>query len=131
MRQLETLLVIGLGGFVGANARYLVSTWAAGRFGAAFPWGTMLINFTGSCLLAVFLTWAASRAMFDARLKLFVAVGFFGAYTTFSTFANDSVALLQTGNWAGAVGNILGTNLICILGAVLGLIIGAKLSGMV
>ncbi|MBI5669426.1 MAG: fluoride efflux transporter CrcB [Chloroflexi bacterium] len=131
MRQLETLLVIGLGGFFGANARYLISTWAAGRFGQNFPWGTMLINFTGSCLLAVFLTWATSRAVLDPRLRLFVAVGFFGAYTTFSTFANDSVALLQAGNWAGALGNILGTNLICILGAVLGVVIGAKLSGMV
>lgn len=130
MPQIETLLVIGLGGFIGANARYIVSTWAAGRFGQNFPWGTMLINFTGSCLLAVFLAWAASHATLNPRLKLFVAVGFFGAYTTFSTFANDSVTLLQAGNWAGALGNILGTNLICILGAALGLVIGARLSGI-
>ncbi len=125
--MLETLLFIGLGGFIGANARYLVSTWAAQRFGAAFPWGTLLINFSGSCLLAIFLTWAASRATLDPRVRLFVAVGFFGAYTTFSTFANESLALLQAGNWIAAVSNVLGTNLVCILGAMVGVALGARL----
>lgn len=126
-RQLETILIIGIGGFIGANARYIVSTWAAGRFGVTFPWGTLIINFTGSCLLAVFLAWAGNRALVDPRLRLLIAVGFFGAYTTFSTFANESVALLNAGNWIGAAGNILGTNLVCILGAFLGLALGARL----
>ncbi len=125
--MLETLLFIGLGGFIGANARYLVSIWAAQRFGAAFPWGTLLINFSGSCLLAVFLTWAASRTTLDPRVRLFVAVGFFGAYTTFSTFANESLALLQAGNWIAAVSNVLGTNLVCLLGAMVGVALGARL----
>lgn len=124
---METLLIIGLGGFIGANARYLVSTWAVKQFGSAFPWGTLLINFTGSCLLGVFLTWAASRATLDPRVRLFVAVGFFGAYTTFSTFANESLALLQAGNWIAAVSNVLGTNLVCILGAMVGVALGARL----
>jgi CrcB protein len=126
-RRVETLLIIGLGGFIGANLRYLVSGWAAERFGAAFPWGTLLINFSGSCLLAVFIAWAGGHAPLDPRLRLFVAVGFFGAYTTFSTYATESVALLQAGNWLGAVGNILGTNLVCILGAVVGLAVGSRL----
>lgn len=126
-RQLETIIFIGIGGFIGANARYFVSTWAAARFGAAFPWGTLIINFTGSCLLAVFLAWAGNRTLLDPRLRLLIAVGFFGAYTTFSTFANESVALVNAGNWTGAIGNILGTNLVCILGAFVGLALGTRL----
>jgi CrcB protein len=123
-RQVETFLIIGLGGFVGANLRYVISVWAVEHLGASFPWGTLIINFTGSLLLAVFLAWAANRTPLDPRMRLLVATGFFGAYTTFSTYANESVALLQAGDWIGGVGNILGTNATCILGAVIGLAIG-------
>ncbi|NWF68403.1 MAG: fluoride efflux transporter CrcB [Chloroflexi bacterium] len=126
-RQVETFLIIGLGGFIGANLRYIVSGWATERFGNAFPWGTLLINFSGSCLLAVFVGWATNHPLFDPRVRLLIAVGFFGAYTTFSTYATESLALLQAGDWIGAVGNVLGTNLICILGALLGLAVGGRL----
>jgi CrcB protein len=126
-RQVETILLIGLGGFMGANARYFLSGWVAELLGKVFPWGTLVINFTGSCLLAVFIAWAANQTTLDPRVRLLVAVGFFGAYTTFSTYATESVALLQSGDWIGAVGNVLGTNLICILGAMLGLAVGNRL----
>jgi len=124
---METFLIIGLGGFIGANLRYLVSIWAVGQFGASFPWGTFIINFSGSCLLAVFIAWSGRHAPLDPRVRLFLAVGFFGAYTTFSTYANESVALLQAGNWIGVLGNILGTNLVCIMGAIIGLSVGGRL----
>ncbi len=124
---METLLLIGIGGFIGANLRYLVSTWAAQRLGAGFPWGTMLINFTGSLMLAVFIAWLTTRTTVDPRVRLLIAVGFFGAYTTFSTFAVESITLLQTGNWIGALSNILGTNLICFLGALVGFAFGSRL----
>jgi CrcB protein len=126
-RQVETILLIGVGGFIGANARYFLSGWAAEVLGKAFPWGTLIINFTGSCLLGVFIAWAANQTTLDPRVRLLVAVGFFGAYTTFSTYATESVALLQSGNWIGALGNILGTNLICIFGAIVGLAVGNRL----
>jgi CrcB protein len=124
---METLLLIGIGGFIGANLRYAVSVWAAERFGAAFPWGTLVINFTGSLLLAVFVGWLSSRPAIDPRLRLLVAVGFFGAYTTYSTFSVESVMLFQSGNWLGALQNIAGTTLVCILGALVGLTLGARL----
>lgn len=126
-RQVEIILLIGLGGFIGANARYFLSGWVAELLGKSFPWGTLIVNFTGSCLLAVFIAWAANHTTLDPRVRLLVAVGFFGAYTTFSTYATESVALLQSGNWIGVLGNILGTNLICILGAIVGLAIGNRL----
>jgi fluoride exporter len=123
-QQVETLLIIGLGGFMGANVRYWVSCWAVEHLGRTFPWGTLIINFSGSILLAVFVAWAATHTALDPRVRLFLAVGFFGAYTTFSTYANESVALLQTGDIIGAIANILGTNMVCILGAIVGLAIG-------
>ena len=124
---METFLLIGLGGFMGANLRYLVSVAAAERFGTAFPWGTLIINFSGSCLLALFLAIAANRANLDPRFRLLVATGFFGAYTTFSTYALESITLLRAGDWLGAAGNVLGTNLVCLVGAFLGLLIGSRL----
>ena len=124
---METLLIIGLGGFIGANVRYLISQWADARFGTAFPWGILLINVSGSLLLGIFLAFAAERVNLDPRIRLFLATGFFGAYTTFSTFANDSVSLLTSGNWTGAAANILVTNLLCIGGALIGLMIGSRL----
>ena len=126
-RHLETFLIVGLGGIIGANLRYVVSVWAVGQFGSAFPWGTLIINLTGSTLLAVFLAWAANRTTLDPRVRLLIATGFFGAYTTFSTYANDSVALLRAGDWIGMVGNVLGTNALCLVGALIGLVIGSKL----
>ncbi len=126
-RRLETFLLIGLGGLLGANLRYLISVWAAGRFGSAFPWGTLVINLTGSCLLAVFLAWAANRTTLDPRIRLLIATGFFGAYTTFSTYANESMALLQAGDWVGAVSNVLGTNALCLAAALVGLAVGSWL----
>jgi CrcB protein len=125
--QLEAILLIGVGGFVGANVRYWISGVAAERFGPTFPWGTMIINVTGSCLLAVFLSYAASHIEVDARWRLLIGTGFFGAYTTFSTYAVDSAALYDTGHIAQAIGNILGTNALCLLGAALGLLVGSKI----
>jgi CrcB protein len=126
-RRVETLLLIGVGGFIGANVRYLVSGWVAQQVGSRFPWGTLLINFTGSLLLALFIAWAAGFTTLDPRVRLFLATGFFGAYTTFSTYASESVALLQGGDWIGGLGNILGTNLVCLVGAFVGLAIGSRL----
>jgi CrcB protein len=123
---METFILIGIGGFIGANLRYLVSAWAAGAFGNAFPWGTVIINFTGSCLLAIFIAYAGKHATLDPRVRLFVAVGFCGAYTTFSTYATESMALLQAGDWIGGFGDLIGTNLICIIGVIIGLAIGSR-----
>lgn len=126
-RHVETFLVIGAGAVLGANLRYLVSVWAVGQFGTGFPWGTLLVNLVGSFLLAVFMAWAANHMALDPRVRLLVATGFFGAFTTFSTYASDSIALFQAGDWGGAVFNVLGTNGLCLVGAVVGLVVGSRL----
>src|SRR5436190_9069280 len=118
-QQIETFVIIGLGGVIGANLRYWVSTWAVQHLGAAFPWGTLIINFTGSALLGFFLGWASNQTTLDPRVKLLIATGFFGAYTTFSTYANESILLLRSSAWILAAANILGTNLLCLVGALI------------
>lgn len=126
-QQLEMIIIIGIGGFLGANARQWVSEWAAERFGTGFPWGTLLINVSGSFLLAIFLAWTGKHLALDARWRLFFAVGFCGAYTTFSTFAYNSVALAENGNWLASAGNVMSTNVLCLIAAWLGLVIGGRL----
>jgi CrcB protein len=126
-RQLETFIIIGIGAMIGANLRFWISGWIAQSLAQTFPFGTLAINFTGSLVLAVFTGWATNHAGIDPRLRLLVAIGFCGGYTTFSTYANESVALLQAGDWIGALSNILGTNLICIIAVIIGLVVGRQL----
>ena len=124
---MENFFIVGLGGFVGANLRYWFSTWIAQQWGSSFPWGTLVINFSGSFFLAIFLSWSAERIGIDPRIRLLIATGFFGAYTTFSTYANESIALWRAGNWLGALGNVAGTNLLCLMGVILGLAVASRL----
>ncbi len=113
-------LFIGLGGFLGANARYLVSGWAASRWGAAFPFGTLIVNITGSLLLGFFLTLTTGQVPVDPRWRSFFAIGFLGAYTTFSTYAFESASFLTGGDGWLALVNFLSNNGIGLIGALLG-----------
>ncbi|HEX5501589.1 MAG TPA: fluoride efflux transporter CrcB [Thermomicrobiales bacterium] len=118
------LLLVAVGGVLGANARYVVSQWAATRWGAAFPYGTLAINATGSLLLGLVLALDAARFGNDPDVKLLVATGFLGAYTTFSTFAFETLALgRQRDHWP-AVANIAGSVALGLGGAALGVLLG-------
>lgn len=101
-------LVVGMGGFIGANVRYLVGQWMQGRWGSGFPYGTLVINLTGSFILGLFATLALRYAWND-YLRLLVAVGFVGAYTTFSTFEYETLQLVSSGSWSRALMNIGGS----------------------
>lgn len=117
-------LVIGIGGFLGANARYLVAGWAAERFGVAFPYGTFIINISGSLVLGLFMAFLQERTVIHPNYRLFFAIGFLGAYTTFSTFTYESLRLLQDGSVFLALVNILGSTVVGLLGVLLGFILG-------
>src|SRR5262249_22997522 len=84
---------------LGANGRYLLGTWIAQRYGTSFPYGTLVINVSGSFVIGLFLTLIAELFVLHPNWRLFFAVGFLGAYTTFSTFSYESVVLLQNGSW--------------------------------
>lgn len=129
---MESLIYVGIGGFCGANARYLLALWVneflAPRWGA-FPYGTLLVNVIGSFGLALFGVWFGAKTGMPQQVRLLVGAGFFGAFTTFSTFANESVALMQGGETALLMLNLLLNNGCCLLGVALGLFLGQRLLG--
>jgi CrcB protein len=122
--MMENFLLISLGAVLGANTRYWLGTWVAQKWGSTFPVGTLLINVTGSFLLGLFMTLATERFLIDPRWRLLVAVGFLGAYTTFSTFTYESFNLLFKGQWLPGLLNLLGSSLLGILAVGLGVFIG-------
>ncbi|MGC8484574.1 MAG: fluoride efflux transporter CrcB [Candidatus Baltobacteraceae bacterium] len=92
---MKALLAVALGGGVGSALRYAVNFIVVARFGPGFPFGTLLINITGSLLIGVVAELAATSSVGLAPLlRLFLAVGVLGGYTTFSTFALDTVTLV-------------------------------------
>ncbi len=124
---MENLLIVGIGGFLGANARYVLSAWMADRAPAMLPYGTMAVNVIGSFGLAMFIAWVAKRTSIPERTRLLVGTGFFGAFTTFSTYANESIALIRDGQWSAGLGNMIITNVLCIIAVIVGLIVGSRL----
>ena len=111
-------LWLSAGAVVGACARYFVSRWSARLISSDFPYGTLLINVSGSLLLGFFLVWTSERVLADPRWRLLVAIGFCGSYTTFSSYAFESFAYLEQGHWYLLAGNVLANNILC-LGAVI------------
>lgn len=111
---------IALGAVVGASARYFLSGFVARNFSAAFPYGTLLINLTGSFVLGFFLIYSTERVLLDPRWRLLVAVGFCGSYTTFSSYAFESFALMEQGQWLLMGMNILSSNALCLAGVLAG-----------
>ncbi len=113
-------LWIALGAVVGASARYFLSTYIGRHFSTVFPYGTLLINITGSLILGFFLVYASERVLLDPRWRLLVAVGFCGSYTTFSSYAFESFALMEQGQWLLMSLNILSSNALCLAGVLAG-----------
>jgi CrcB protein len=121
------LLLIGLGGFAGAIARYLVDGAVAERTGGALPWGTLAVNLSGSFLLGLLFALSADRAILPAEIRGPVLIGFIGAYTTFSTYMLESWRLVETGDPATALANLLGSMALGVVAVVAGLTIGRLL----
>ncbi len=109
---------ISLGALLGANLRYILSRIVTRLSDAAFPWGTLLINVTGSLVLGFFLVWTTERVLANPLWRWLVAIGFCGSYTTFSSYAFETMAYFEQGHWMLFAGNILANNLLC-LGAIL------------
>jgi len=123
----EKILWISIGAVLGANLRYWVGDWAAQRFGSGFPYGTLMINLTGSFVLGLFVSMTLGHFIIDPRLRIFMIVGFLGSYTTFSTYAYESIALISLGQWGWGIFNLLGSSLLGALFALLGIWLGKVL----
>lgn len=116
------LVIVGAGGALGAIARYLVGGWVQERWGPSFPAGTFAVNITGCFILGVFAT-LAMRAAWSDEWRMFVAIGFVGAYTTFSTFEYETLRLLAEGSrYRAAAINVLGSVVTGLGAAYLGVV---------
>lgn len=121
-------LWVGAGGFLGANARYLLGSWLIGRLGGAFPYHTLLINISGSLAIGLVLGALMVRADMDPAWRLFLVVGFLGGYTTFSSYSFELVQLLAAGAWRDAALYGVGSNLLSFLGTIAGLALARSFS---
>lgn len=113
-------LWIALGAVVGASARYFLSGFVAKILSSSFPYGTLVINITGSLLLGFFLVWTSERVLIDARWRLLIAIGFCGSYTTFSSYAFETFALVEQGQWLLTGLNVIASNLLCLVSVLAG-----------
>lgn len=97
---MQKYLLIALGGALGSVARYWVGSTVGGRIGARFPFGTLVVNITACAIIGFALTWFGERAEISGAWRYFVAVGFIGAYSTFSTYEWETLSSLRSGAFA-------------------------------
>jgi CrcB protein len=128
LKHLTTVLLVGGGGFIGANLRYWLGGWVQDRAGVHFPWQTLAINVSGSLLIGLFLGLMAGTN-WSPNWRLFIAIGVLGGYTTYSSFAWESLSLLQEGQTGRATMYVVGTALGSVMAAWVGLVIARVILG--
>jgi CrcB protein len=117
---MNRFLLISLGAVLGANARYLVTIWAADRFGPGFPYGTLLVNVIGSFVLGFLIGALEGRLPLPSDLRFFLGVGFLGAFTTFSSYSVETLLLVREGALGAGIANLFANNLAGLTAALLG-----------
>lgn len=123
------LLYIGFFGGLGCIARYLVTLWTQQIAGHGFPYGTLLVNFIGSLLLALLLTASFRSFPVSTELRLGLSVGFLGGFTTFSTFSYQTLMLFDEGAFWSASTNVFLSLALCLGGAFIGVVVGRQFAG--
>jgi len=123
----KDFLAISVAAIAGANLRFLMSRLAAKEFGPVFPAGTLIINMLGSFIVGFFVIWTTERVLLDPRWRLLVVVGFCGSFTTFSSYAFETISYFEQGQWGLMVANILSNNLLCLGSALAGMAVARAL----
>lgn len=123
------ILLVAIGGAIGAAARYLAGVWLSSLLGSNFPWGTSFVNITGSFLIGVVLV-LVQGGVLPAGARLFVAVGILGGYTTFSTYSYETLGLVTDGNYGAAFINVFGQLVLGLIGVYLGVVLGRLIGGI-
>ncbi len=115
------ILLVGAGGFLGANCRYLLVSALAARLGASFPYGTLITNVSGSFAIGALLTVLLHHVTLDPAWRLLLVVGFLGGYTTFSSYSFEALALAEQGQWLRSLAYVLGSNALSLAACFLGI----------
>lgn len=127
---MKTMAWIGLGAAIGANLRYAVIMLANKWWGSAFPFGTLIINVSGSFVLGLLYTVLATRSSpLEHNLRLLLGVGLLGGYTTFSTFSLETSQLFMRGELLAGIINMTASAIGSVAGCVLGIMLGNILIG--
>jgi len=124
MNMLQKIFYLALAGAIGTLARYWLGSFVDRNTTIHFPFGTAAVNIFGCLIFGLVWALLENRFHISLQLKAVIFIGFFGAFTTFSTFAFDTVKLINDLRWAHAFGNILLNNVCGFIGIALGLIIG-------
>jgi CrcB protein len=125
---LARFLWICLAGAAGTGARYLLSTWLSRASGSAFPWGTLAVNLLGSFLLGVIMTIGLAGVL-PPTLRLTLATGLMGGFTTYSSFNYETLQYLRSDSWLLASVNVGATVLGCLAAGLLGIWAARLLAG--
>lgn len=114
-------VIVALGAIFGANLRYILSRLTARLIGPVFPYGTLIINVSGSFIVGWFMIWTTERVLVDPRWRLLIVIGFCGGLTTFSSYAFETMAYFEQGQWTSMATNILANNLLSLLAVLAGM----------
>lgn len=116
--------MVGCGGFLGAIARFWLGGYIANRMGTRFPYGTFLINCSGSFIVGLIVTLLAERTHWSPNLRYLIPIGFVGAYTTFSSFEYETLRAVQDGQLLIAVSNVVLSVVLGLFAVWLGVVAG-------
>jgi fluoride exporter len=111
---------VGLGGAVGSVARYLLTVVIQQHAGSGFPFGTLVVNVTGSIVLGFLMRYGLETAATSPEMRLLLTTGFCGGYTTFSTFSYETARLLEDGEWRRGATYVLASVLLSLGGMLVG-----------
>ncbi|MBQ4888943.1 camphor resistance protein CrcB [Shewanella sp. UCD-FRSSP16_17] len=111
---MTNIMFVALGGSIGAVFRYVISILMLQLFGSSFPFGTLLVNILGSFIMGIVYAISLETSHLSPELKAMVGVGLLGALTTFSTFSNETLLLMQEGLFIKAILNVLLNVILCI-----------------
>ena len=126
--QWQILMAVGIGGFLGALGRFVLSGWAQKIWGGTFPFGTLLVNVLGSFIIGFMVLYFEQSIA--PQQKALIMTGFLGALTTFSTFSLETVLMLQEQLYLKALSNISLNILLCVTATLLGMALFRKLYGI-
>lgn len=123
---MKSLVFIAIGGAIGAVLRYGASVSVYALLGRSFPYGTLFVNVSGSLLMGLLSVLMLERFNIGPEWRAAVLVGVLGSFTTFSTFSIETLNLLEQGDWARAMSNIVLSVLVCLAAVWLGVLIGRQ-----